>query len=90
MARIETQYGSALAIAAITGVSRATAYRIISKHPKAYWVIDCTTEGMQRSWCVLPMEVIKQIEPRRVGNPNFSNGLYQHAIAKNRARRARH
>lgn len=83
---IETQYVNASRIMDSTGVSRATAYRIIAKQRKRYWLIDYTKPEEPSCCMVIPVAVIEGYTPSQAGNPNFTSGIYQ----QNLARRLRH
>ena len=83
-ATIESQYATAEQIAKIKGVSMATAYRIINRVEKRYWLCDMTDEEHPKVFSVLPMDVVKAVEIKPIGNPNFKNGIYQQTIALKR------
>ncbi|MBQ2928670.1 MAG: hypothetical protein IJD99_00470 [Clostridia bacterium] len=85
---IETQYANARQIMKRLGVSRATAYRIIKRQHKRYWLCDMRPTERERCYSVLPVEVLQRINVLPVGNPNFTNGIYQQGIAR-RLRRKR-
>ena len=84
---IETQFVNAAQIRGLKGCARSTAYRIIKEHTKRYWLIDLSQKGHPEVYAVLPLDVAKKAEIKAVGNPNFSNGLYQQHIAAKRRRR---
>lgn len=88
-ATIETQYKNAEQIQQALGVSRATAYRIIARHPKRYWCSDCRDADKPRCFCVVPTKVMEDYVKQPVGNPNFSNGIYQQTIARRLRRKRR-
>ena len=83
---IETLYANASSVQTSTGCSRATAYRIIGRHPKRYWLIDYTDQGSPSCCMVIPTDAIKDIELSGRGNPNFKDGIYQQAIALRRSK----
>ena len=56
MATIETQYATAQQIAARLGCSRATAYRIIKRHKKRYWLCDLRPNVTEKCISVLPIK----------------------------------
>lgn len=85
-ATIETQYATAQQIAARLGCSRATAYRIIKRHKKRYWLCDLRPNVAEKCISVLPIEALASVQLLPLGNPNFTNGIYQQAIALRRRR----
>ena len=89
MATIETQYATAQQIAALIGCSRATAYRIINRHKKRYWLCDLRPNVPETCVSVLPREALHGVQLLPLGNPNFSNGIYQQEIARKRRCRVR-
>lgn len=82
LAAIETQYGNCQAIQDQLGVSRATAYRIINRHHKRYWLTDYRDADHPKVYSVLPKSVVEQVTVYPVGNPNFHSGIYQQGIAR--------
>ena len=85
-ATIETQYVNADRIRALKGCARSTAYRIIKRFTKRYWLIDMTDPEAPSCCAVLPVELLKDVEIKPVGNPNFRSGIYQQSIALKRHR----
>lgn len=88
-ATIETQYKNAQQIQEYLGVSRATAYRLIKKHPVRYWCSDCRDAESPKCYCVLPTKALDAMTIYPVGNPNFANGIYQQNIARRLRRKKR-
>lgn len=86
---IETQYASAPQIMEALGVSRATAYRIIARHPKRYWCSDTRDADAPRCYSVIPREALDAVTVLPLGNPNFANGIYQQDIARRRRKYTR-
>lgn len=86
-ASIETQYKNAQQMQRALGISRATAYRLIKKHPVRYWCTDLRDEGNPKCYSVLPKKVVDNLTVYPVGNPNFANGIYQQDIARRRMSR---
>lgn len=86
---IETQYATAKQIQEALGVSRATAYRIIKRHTKRYWLSDCRDTEKPSCYSVIPREALKHITIYPVGNPNFSSGIYQQDLARRLRRKKR-
>lgn len=83
-AAIETQYKTAAGIQAATGCSRASAYRLIARTDKRYWIFDLTDPDNPTVWSCLPVSIVQEYTPYPVGNPNFANGIYQQQIARRR------
>lgn len=83
---IATQYATAQQIAERIGCSRATAYRIIKRHKKRYWLIDMRPNEAEKCLSVLPIEALESVQLLPLGNPNFSSGIYQQEIALRRRR----
>ena len=86
LATIETQYATAQQIAERIGCSRATAYRIIKRHKKRYWLIDLRPDEAERCLSVLPLKELDAVQLHPAGNPNFHSGIYQQEIALRRRR----
>ena len=86
LATIETQYATAQQIAERIGCSRATAYRIIKRHAKRYWLCDLRPNESERCVSVLPLDVLNSVQLLPLGNPNFRSGIYQQDIALRRRR----
>lgn len=86
LSSIETQYATARQIMQLLGCSRATAYRIIKRHGKRYWLCDLRPTEQESCLSVLPLSVLERIQVQPQGNPHFRNGLYQQDIAKRRRR----
>lgn len=89
LATIETQYATAQQIMQRLGCSRATAYRIIKRHKKRYWLCDLRPDEVERCLSVLPIEVIDAVQLLPPGNPHFTDGVYQQGIALRRRRASR-
>ena len=87
-ATIETQYKNAAQIRALKDCGKSTAYRIINRHKKRYWLTDLTDEEHPMVYSVLPADVVEKAEIKPVGNPNFASGIYQQHIARKRRRYA--
>ena len=85
-AAIETLYANASFVQTYVHCSRATAYRIIGRHHKRYWLIDYTDPGSPSCCMVIPIATLKEIELSGRGNPNFRDGMYQQRIALRRTR----
>jgi len=83
---IETLYDTAKSLQATYGLSRSTAYRLINKQRKRYWIIDYTDPDEPACMFGVPVEVGRSYTPLKAGNPNFTNGIYQQSIAHRRAR----
>ena len=86
LATIETQYATARQIMERLGCSRATAYRIIKRHKKRYWLCDLRPDEEERCLSVLPLEVLDAVQLLPLGNPHFHDGVYQQNIALRRRR----
>ena len=86
LATIETHYATAQQIAERIGCSRATAYRIIKRHEKRYWLCDLRPNEAERCVSVLPLDVLDSVQLLPLGNPNFRSGIYQQDIALRRRR----
>ena len=82
LATIESHYANAQQIQQALAASRATAYRIISRHAKRYWCCDYRDKDNPRCYSVLPWEQVHQATVLPIGNPNFSNGIYQQSLAR--------
>lgn len=80
--KIETQYKTAEGIMAVRGVSRATAYRLIKRQAKRYWLTDLRDPDKPTVRSVLPMDIVTNATVNPVGNPNLHNGIYQQGIAR--------
>lgn len=86
LATIETQYATAQQIMQRLGCSRATAYRIIKRHKKRYWLCDLRPNEEERCLSVLPLDVLEAVQLLPLGNPHFHDGVYQQEIALRRRR----
>lgn len=86
LASIETLYATAPQIMQRIGCSRATAYRIIKRHHKRYWLCDLRPDVQESCLSVLPLEVLDAVQLLPPGNPHFRDGVYQQDIARRRRR----
>lgn len=83
---IATQYANAEEIQEALQVSRATAYRIIQRQAKRYWCSDVRDAEHPRCYSVIPRKALEAVSVQGIGNPNFTNGIYQQGIARRRGR----
>lgn len=77
---IENQFVSAQEIKKELSCSQATAYRVISRFKKRYWVADLRDEKKPRCYSALPRRLLASVEIQPVGNPGWRSGIYQQGM----------
>ncbi len=85
---IDTQYANAQGVARLTGVSRATAYRIMARLPR-YWLSDVRDPDAPRCYSVVKRSDLATVRLYPIGNPNFASGTYQQELARRMRRKKR-
>ncbi len=85
---IDTQYANAQGVARLTGVSRATAYRIMQRLPR-YWLSDVRDPEAPKCFSVVKRSDLDRVTIYPKGNPNFASGIYQQNLARRLRRKKR-